>query len=103
LFVVSALMQATVAQHVALTATHEFCVRSDATESEAPSGAPAIGWHAHCGACSIATAPLIPEKAAVAQLEQPPVLLVYFDAWPFEPREPRRPGDTRSRAPPALS
>lgn len=104
LFVVSALMQATIAPHAALSATQEFCVRNhDAAKGKAPSGAPALGWHAHCGACPIAAAPILSEKPPIARLEQPPTPLVYFDSWPFEPRERRRPGETRSRAPPALS
>jgi hypothetical protein len=104
LFVVSALLQATIAPHTALSATQEFCVTSHAAADEtAPRGAPAHGWHAHCGACQIAAAPILSEKPPIARLEQPPTPLVYFDSWPFEPRERRRPGETRSRAPPALS
>gem|GEM_PF-6544538 len=104
LFVVSALLQATIAPHAALSATQEFCVTSHgAADETAPRGAPAHGWHAHCGACQIAAAPIISEKPPMARLEQPPTPLVYFDSWPFEPRERRRPGETRSRAPPALS
>ena len=104
LFVVSALLQATIAPHAALSATQDFCVTSHAAADEtAPRGAPAHGWHAHCGACQIAAAPILSEKPPIARLEQPPTPLVYFDSWPFEPRERRRPGETRSRAPPALS
>ncbi|MDP3553716.1 DUF2946 family protein [Methylocystis sp.] len=104
LFVVSALLQATIAPHVALSATQEFCVKShDAAKGTAPSGAPTHGWHAHCGACPIGTPPIISERPPIARLEQPPTALVFFDSWPFEPRERRRPGETRSRAPPALS
>ncbi|MBG0801814.1 hypothetical protein IYW40_10035 [Methylocystis sp. H4A] len=104
LFVVSALLQTTIAPHAALSATQEFCVTSHAAADEtAPSGAPALGWHAHCGACPIAAAPILSEKPPIARLEQPPTPLVYFDSWPFEPRERRRPGETRSRAPPTLS
>jgi len=104
LFVVSALMQATIAPHAALSATQEFCVSShDAANGKTPSGAPTHGWHAHCGACPIGTPPIISERPPIARLEQPPTPLVYFDSWPFEPRERRRPGETRSRAPPALS
>ncbi|PPD05795.1 MAG: hypothetical protein CTY36_06000 [Methylocystis sp.] len=104
LFVVSALLQATIAPHVALSATQEFCVTSHAAADEtAPSGAPTHGWHAHCGACPIGTPPIISERPPIARLEQPPTALVFFDSWPFEPRERRRPGETRSRAPPALS
>lgn len=104
LFVVSALLQATIAPHAALSATQEFCVTSHAAADEtAPSGAPTHGWHAHCGACQIAAAPILSEKPPIARLEQPPIPLVYFDSWPFEPRERRRPGEMRSRAPPTLS
>jgi hypothetical protein len=98
------LLQATIAPHAALSATQEFCVTShDAANETAPSGAPAHGRHAHCGACPIGTPPIISERPPFARLEQPPTPLVYFDSWPFEPRERRRPGETRSRAPPALS
>ncbi|MDP3068039.1 MAG: hypothetical protein Q8M72_05140, partial [Methylocystis sp.] len=104
LFVVSALLQATIAPHAALSATPEFCVTSHAAADEtAPNGAPTHGWHAHCGACPIGTPPIISERPPIARLEQPPTALVFFDSWPFEPRERRRPGETRSRAPPALS
>jgi hypothetical protein len=104
LFVVSALLQATIAPHAALSATPEFCVTSHAAADEtAPSGAPTHVWHAHCGACPIGTPPIICERPPIARLEQPPTALVFFDSWPFEPRERRRPGETRSRAPPALS
>lgn len=105
LFFVSALMQATVAPHAAMAAAEEFCIKTHTLDSgdTSPSGAPALGGHAHCGACPIATAPLIPVKPPIARLEQPPATLVYFDGWPFEPRERRRSGETRSRAPPALS
>jgi hypothetical protein len=104
LFVVSALMQATIAPHAALSATQEFCVTSHpAADEKAPSRAPTHGWHAHCGACPIAAAPIISERPPIARLEQPPTPLVFFDAWPFEPRERRRPGEPRSRAPPTLS
>ena len=104
LFVVSALMQANVAPHAALYATQEFCVSShDAADGKAPSGAPTHGWHAHCGACPIATPPILSERPPIARLEQPPTALVYVDSWLFEPRERRRSGETRSRAPPTLS
>jgi hypothetical protein len=104
LFVVSALLQTTIAPHAALSATQEFCARShDAENGKAPSGAPAHGWHAHCGACPIGTPPIISERPPVARLAPPPTAVVFFDSWPFEPRERRRPGETRSRAPPALS
>jgi hypothetical protein len=104
-FFVSALMQATVAPHAAMAVAEEFCIRTHTLDpgDKSPSGAPAHGGHAHCGACPIAAAPLIPVKPPIAQLEQPPATLVYFDGWPFEPRERRRSGETRSRAPPALS
>jgi len=104
LFVVSALTQATIAPHAALSATLGLCADGHApANKKEPGGAPALGQHGHCGACPIATAPILPEKPLIARLEQSPVALVYVDAWAFEPQERRRPGETRSRAPPTLS
>jgi hypothetical protein len=104
LFIVSALMQATIAPHAALSATQEFCAPShEAADGKARNGVPALAGHAHCGACPIATAPLISEKPPITRVEQSATALAYIDAWPFEPRERRRPGETRSRAPPILS
>lgn len=104
LLVVSALMQATIAPHAALSTTLQLCVDDHApADRKAPNGLPAHGGQAHCGACSIATAPFIPEKPLIARVEQSPTAPVYFDAWSFQPRERRRPGETRSRAPPVLS
>lgn len=107
LFVVSALTQATAAPHAALSATPGFCVSdhapADGADRKAPSGQTKLGRHAHCRACLIATAPFMPEKPPIARVEQSPTSLVYVDAWSFKPRERRRPGETRSRAPPLLS
>jgi hypothetical protein len=104
LLVVSALMHATIAPHAALSTTLELCVDDHApTDNKAANELPALGGKAHCGACPIATAPFIPEKPLIARVEQSPTSLVYFDAWTFNPQERRRPGETRSRAPPLLS
>lgn len=104
LLLVSALMQATVAPHASLSTTLELCVDDHGpTDDKAPNGPPALGGQAHCGACSIATPPFIPEKPLIARVTRSPTSLIYFDAWSFHPREGRRPGDTRSRAPPLLS
>ncbi|MBM3578100.1 MAG: hypothetical protein FJX40_10650 [Alphaproteobacteria bacterium] len=103
-FVLSALIQAYVAPHAALAATQELCVASHSVSDEtAPSRASALGWHSHCGACQIATPPLISEKPPLSRVQPSPIALVYIDAWVFEPRERRRPGEMRSRAPPILS
>ncbi|MGD9539333.1 hypothetical protein [Methylocystis sp.] len=104
LLVVSALMHATIAPHAALSTTFELCVDDHApTDNNAPNELPALGGKAHCGACPIATAPFIPQKPLIARVEQSSTPLVYFDAWSFNPQERRRPGETRSRAPPFLS
>jgi hypothetical protein len=107
LFVVSALMQATVAPHAALSATLQLCVNdhplADGADRNGSGGATKLGWHAHCRACLIATAPFIPGKPPIARAEQSPTVLAYFIAWSFQPQERRRPGETRSRAPPLLS
>ncbi|MBM3552184.1 MAG: hypothetical protein FJX45_10530 [Alphaproteobacteria bacterium] len=104
LLVVSALMQAAIAPHAALSATLELCVDDHGpTDDKAPDAPPALGGKTHCGACPIATAPFLPEKPLIARVTQSPTSLIYFDAWSFNPREGRRPGDTRSRAPPLLS
>ncbi|MFO1125668.1 MAG: hypothetical protein U1E25_10535 [Methylocystis sp.] len=106
LFIVSALLQATLAPHAALSATLEFCVDdhapADRADKKTPAGAPALG-HAHCRACPIATPPSVPEKPSIARVAAPPVPLVYSDGWGFEPQVRRRPGETRSRAPPFSS
>lgn len=107
LFVLSALMQATVAPHAALSATLQLCFSdhapADSAERTGSGGATKLGGHGHCRACLIATAPFIPEKPPIARAEPSPSTLAYFIAWSFEPRERRRPGETRSRAPPLLS
>jgi hypothetical protein len=104
LFVVSALMQVTIAPHAALSTTLGLCVEDHApTDNKAPSEMPALGGQAHCGACPIATAPFIPEKPLIARVEQTSTSLKYVDAWSFSPQERRRRGETRSRAPPLLS
>ncbi|MGJ0394813.1 MAG: DUF2946 family protein [Methylocystis sp.] len=104
LLVVSALMQATIAPHAALSTTLELCVDGHGpTDDRTPNGPPALGGQPHCGACSLATPPLIPEKPLIARVALSPTSLIYFDAWSFIPGERRRPGETRSRAPPFLS
>ncbi|MGD9657905.1 MAG: DUF2946 family protein [Methylocystis sp.] len=104
LLVVAALMHATIAPHAALSTTFELCVDNHApTDNNAQNQLPAHGGKVHCGACPIATAPFIPEKPLIARVELSSTSLAYFDAWSFNPQERRRPGETRSRAPPHLS
>ncbi len=107
LFALSALMQATVAPHAGLPGTLQLCFSdhapADGVDRSGSGSATRLGLHAHCRACLIATAPFIPEKPPVARAEPSPTTLAYFTAWSFEPGERRRPGETRSRAPPLLS
>ncbi|WP_428384891.1 DUF2946 family protein [Methylocystis sp.] len=105
LFFISAAMQATIAPRMAFAGSDEFCAFNvSAADTQAPTQSPAHGWDAHCNECATAAAYIIlVDRPSVARLERWATAPVYFDVWPFEPRERRRSGETRSRAPPRFS
>lgn len=105
LFFIAAAMQATIAPRMSFAVSDEFCASNvSAAKSQAPAQSPSRNWDEHCNDCSIAaTSIILVDRPSTARLERWATALVYFNPWPFEPRERRRSGETRSRAPPSFS
>jgi hypothetical protein len=94
------------ASHTAPGASHWYCENAPATGLAAEKAGKAPGSAStfdHCSDCAMLESPTLPDKGATAQFGRQPVRLVNFHrAW-IEPRERRRAGETRSRAPPRFS
>lgn len=87
-------------------ASHWVCASSIPTGHDADkAGKPLspVSTFDHCSDCAMVESPMLPGKDAIGPFGRQSVRLVNsHPAW-IEPRERRRAGETRSRAPPRFS